>query len=391
MRGPSWPGDLGASEREIHVPLASQDTDGGAAIRRVNETLQGTVLGILAPMVPELRALPPEQAYTRTLDNLGLLQRCFAVFNARRDRFHPVLVDKANRPVVDSTTELACGRTLDQVVAMIVRSAAKRHFRHVLGRHRGSRPDRHPLWRRGLVRLLGGRAPIAAHVAPLPALDPARALYEALKPNLRHDWQLALVPVYAAMTPLLARALGEKLLDLKDPALLRRVIADPDEAAKLFELPEQQRPVPRDHTGFDRTALARMLGANGRLDPAVFTVALRDPALRRELRDGDRATTRPLGLVGAMAAKLLVTELGLAPRQLAALLLVAHDLIGPDQFSRFFGPAADAAVVMRMAQRGRQGGLGPHSSPQACAAFARALFARPTAAAAGTDRMLAIR
>lgn len=354
---------------------------GGNAVRQVNDTLQGAVLGILCQFLPELKALPADRAYQRTLDDIGLLSRCFSVFRAQRDKFQPVLVDEARRPVADDSTPLACGRSLEQVVAMIVRTAAKRHFRR-----RHNPPHRPPAQAQAahrrlhqrLGRLFKAPPPVAALQAT-PLRGRAEELYDALRANLRHDWQVPLVPTYAEMSPNLARSLGDKLLELRDLEQLRRVVADPEEAAKLFETPEQQQaatdPAPRRD---ERARLSDILAPGGGLKVDTFARVLQQPGLRAQLRPrpAEAPLSQPLRETGTMAAKLLVAELGLRLDQLAVVLLVAHETIGAESFARFFGPHADAALVIRMTQRARQAGLNQGTALGDCAAFVRELFKR---------------
>ncbi len=363
------------------MPMAVSGLTGGEgnAVRRVNDTLQDSVIGILSQFLPELKKLPADRAYQRTLDDIGLLERCFAVFRAQRDKFAPVLVDQANHPVTDDDTPMACGRSLDQVVAMIVRTAAKRHFRR---RHTPVQTPKAQSAHRRLHQRLGQlfKAPPpvnALHATPLRGR--AEELYDALKANLLHEWQVPLVPTYAEMSPNLARSLGDKLLELKDLDHLRRVVADPEEAAKLFETPEQQQaatdPAPRRD---DRARLSDVLAPGGGLKVESFVRVLQQADLRAQLRPrpAEAPLSQPLRETGTMPAKLLVAELGLRLDQLATVLLVSHETIGAESYAQFFGPAANAAVVMRLTQRARQAGLGQTSSLSDCAQFVRELFKR---------------
>jgi len=351
--------------------------NGGNAVRRVNETLQGSVLGILSQFLPELKKLPAGRAYEKTLDDIPLLERCFKVFRSQRDKFQTVLVDETQKPVTDDSTTLACGRSLEQVVAMIVRTAAKRHFRR---RHTPLRPQAKAAHERLHQRLtkLFKTPPPPLHTTPLRGR--ADELYDALKANLLHEWQVPLVPTYAEMSPNLARSLGDKLLELTDIAMLRRVVDDPEEAAKLFETPEQQQAThdtaPRRD---ERARLSDILAPGGGLKIEAFAKVLQHADLRAQLRPrpADLPLSTPLRETGTMAAKLLVAELGLRLDQVATVLLVAHETIGTEAFARFFGPTADAAIVIRMTQRARQSGLTQTSDLTQCADFVRQLFKRP--------------
>jgi hypothetical protein len=369
--------------------------DCGTAVRRVNESLQGPVVEILAQFVPDLRRLPPGKAYERTLDDIGLLQRCFTAFRAQRAAFQSILVDAQQRPVTDDRGELSCGRTLEQVVAMIVRTAAKRYFRrkwnpagkhglHTAALHRDV--PRHGLIHR-VSALLGAQQPARPQPSATPTRSRADELYDALKQHLLHEWQVPLVPTYAEMSPPLARALGDKLLSLRKPEDLRRIIDDPAEAAKLFDItPEEAakagaEPVAASAGRRDeRTRLADVLTPDSqRLRPEAFGPALLRPDVRAQLSNAPTGVrlTETLKGVGGLSAKLLVAELGLRVEQLAVILLVAHETIGADLFGRIFGQPGEVELIMRLTQKARLAGLNPRTPLNECAAFVRQLFASP--------------
>lgn len=369
-----------------------QEMDSGLAVRRINDNLQGPVVEILSQFVPDLKRLPPGQAYERTLDDINLLQRCFEAFRAQRDKFKFVLVDADRQPVTDDTTRLSCGRTLDQVVAMIVRTAAKRYFRRKLNVHhpRIGAPLREEIHAKGFahrVAALFHETPKhkPAHVGE-PARGRAEELYDAIKARLLHEWQVPLVPTYADMTPSLVRALGDKLLDIRSPEELRRIVDDPAEGAKLFDIPETEAV----GAGSDalaasagrrdeRARLSDVLSPDGkRLRVEAFSSALLRPDVRAELKLTGQMlkVSETLRRVGGLPAKLLVAELGLRVDQLAVFLLVAYETMGPEVFDRIFGQPGEIELLMRVTQKARLAGLCQRSALTECSRFVRETFAR---------------
>ncbi|KAF0224098.1 MAG: hypothetical protein FD176_1496 [Rhodospirillaceae bacterium] len=103
--------------------------DHAAVVRKINATLQGPVIEVLAELVPEVRHLPKRNALEVILDDVDLLDRCFQAFRSNPEQFRHLLIDRRKVAVDDAEALLECGRSLDQVVAMVVRTAAKRHFR----------------------------------------------------------------------------------------------------------------------------------------------------------------------------------------------------------------------------------------------------------------------
>ncbi|MFD2233229.1 hypothetical protein [Phaeospirillum tilakii] len=338
-------------------------SESATAVFRINLALRGPVVDILGQFLPELNALPREDAYDRVMDDLGLLGRCFAVFRRERARFRAVLIDERHRPVSDDFVPLSCGRSLAEVIAMVVRTAAKRYFRRSL-------------------------APAPARPAEPPRRSPADELYDAIKAYLLHDWQVPLVPHYARLTPSTVRRLGRRLLEAREPDALTRLVDGPDPAEARPARPAG--PLPTALSGGRPTATARRSSAasataaeilspdSHQLHPDAFVPVWLDPDVRAALPNPDnvRAAAEILRGVGAAPAVALVEGLGLRKEQLAVMLLVAEDCIGTTVFGRLFGPRADPELVARIVDRARLHGIGPEAGTIECALFMRSVFAR---------------
>lgn len=374
-----------------------QAMDSAEAVRRVNDTLEGPVIEILSRLVPEVKRLPRAQAFERTLDDISLLERCFTAFRSNKDKFRAVLTDRNRNPVSDEKTPLSCGRTLEDVVAMVVRTAAKRYFRLRLDPQGAHIPVakrlRREVQKQGFahrIKALFKDEPVKVQRRHYPHAD---ELYQAIREYLRHDWQVPMVPTYAGMTPALARSLGAKILDVRELDHLKRIVNDPEEAAKLFDLPEAEAapasaaspimapplltaPIAVEAKD-ERAQLGQILMPDGkRLNASAFEGLLLRPDIRKHLPDPTQTqrNTQILRGVGAVPVKLLVAELGLKMDQLTVMLLVAQDILGIESFGRMFGQPGDAAKVMRLAQRARQAGLGQQSSLAECGALTRRMF-----------------
>lgn len=347
-----------------HALLDRRDEEKAAAVRRINDTLQGPVLDILGHFIPELRKMPREMAYEHVLDDLGLLERCLQTFNRERRRFRYVVVDSHHQPVDSQDTRLACGRTLSEVIAMVVRTAAKRYFRRAIAPGQ-ARP----------VRAL-------AHSASKPlARSAADDLYDAIKDYLLHDWQVPLVPAYADMSPALVRDLGPRLLDIHDSGTIRSLIEDPRRTAILAPAPSAAADIPSPPAApvSRRADLTKILSADGtRLRAEAFTATLLEPDVRAVLRQGDQTLriTSTLREVAGTSAAMLVEGLGMRMDQLAALLLVVEECVGGEVFVRIFGRPCDPELVERIIQRARAASLCETTPVADYALFARELFSR---------------
>lgn len=363
-------------------------TDTATAVFRINGTLQGPVVDILGQYLPELKALPREQAYDRTLDDLDLLSRCFQIFRKERPRFRYVLVDERRRPVNEDNVPLSCGRTLAEVIAMVVRTAAKRYFRRKLSPSAVARTE--------------VEAMPETH-AQTAQRSPADELYDAIKAYLLHEWQVPLVPSYSEMDPALVRRVGAKILDCREISALERLIADPD--APVHPAAEDGTPVPQAAAAafaapfvspfapaakpqaaplppvvHPRTARLDdvLTPDHQRLRAEAFTETLLDPEVRAVLPNADQIVRIGdlLRGVGGQPATTLVEGLGLRKDQLAVMLMVAQDCIGSTVFGRLFGPRADPELVARIVERARLRGIGPTTEVIECAIFMRGVFAR---------------
>ena len=323
-----------------------QDMDRSAAIKRVNETLRGPVADVLSNSMPELKGMSRTEVYEQVLDKPDLLTKVFDFFRQQRHKFRHIIRDKNLRPVLDDTVVLSCGRTLEEVIAMVVRTSAKRYFR------------------RSKEQLT------------------ADELYEAIKDYLMHEWQVPLVPTYADMTPDMVRTLGARLLVIREKAELRGyidgTIALPDagEVEPPQTIATAAQPANDDFDMF--LSLDKL-----RLRPDAFIDAMDRPDIRCHLPVGPSGDpfadfSAIFWEVGGASARILCSGLGLTPPQLGLMLITAHNEMGKDVFTRLFGVPGQPELVVRLVQQGIADGIGTASSLPDCAGFIRTFVRRAT-------------
>lgn len=385
--------------------VSSADTaDGSRVIRLVRATLAGPVIEVLRETMPELARVPDDASYDRVIGSIYLLNRTFRTFREERERFRHLLVDCSGRAVQDDVTPLSCGRSLDQVVAMVVRTAARRYFRQHLG---GPELAVIPDDKGGLLERIGLKAARPVPMSSPKPVEAAEELYDVLKDYLLYEWQVPLVPTYATMTLDHARTLGGRLLECDNATKLARALGFPVHAETLALLSaDKARPAEAAPTlvqvaaPTSQAALApqpaapKLEGPTGgalislivspdgkRLRGTSFADTLLLPEVRSVLKSGGLTLhlTGILSAVGAEAAKALVGHLGLGMEQLAVLLLGAHDILGDSVFLRIFGPNADPAVLERFVLRARNAGIGPASTLAEMTGFVTSTFTRPAA------------
>ena len=396
-------------------------------IRQINLTLEGPVAEVMAQLVPELKKLPRRGVLEHVLDDPELLDRCFKAFRSNIERFRALLVDQQNVPVEQADALLACGRSLDDVVAMVVRTHAKRHFRKRLdgdarslkagAKKKSAKPENGGGLMERLVRLFA-----ASQAAPLPQRSRSEVLYDAFKEHLLHDWQVPLVQEYSTLSPQLVRRLGKRILDYKVPEDIKRLKENPNElpvpstrpdaipnfllspkaraeaAAKVAEKGKPLGITPSGGTGAQpvhevkpaeeakkdtsdrRARLAEVLTPDQkRLRAAAFTMILLDPAVRAVLPNAEQ-TVRITGLLaemGGLPAKVLVGELGLRADQLAVTALTIHAQLGEDMFRRSFGVPGNLDYVGKFVERAKAAGITQDTGLPELAAFITKMFPAP--------------
>ncbi|RAU22084.1 hypothetical protein CU669_10400 [Paramagnetospirillum kuznetsovii] len=404
--------------------MARVPSDSNAEIvRRINLTLEGPVAEAMAQLVPELKKLPRRGVLEHVLDNPDLLERCFKAFHANTDKFASLLVDQHNVPVEEANALLACGRSLEDVVAMVVRTHAKRHFRKRLdgesrtlhaGRKK-AKPESKGLMDR-LVRLFA-----ANQAMPTKSRGRGEVLYEAFKEHLLHDWQVPLVPEYSTLSPQMVRRLGSRILDYKVPEDIRRLRDNPKELPVPSTLPEaiptfllspkaraeaakaaeKGKPIGLSPSGTAANDPSRMAAApegarpaaqtsdrraklqdvltpdQKRLRGAAFTMILLDPTVRGVLPNAEQ-TVRITGLLsemGGLPAKLLVGDLGLRTDQLAVTTITLFSALGEDMFRRSFGVPGNLDYVGKFIERAKAAGIDQNTDLAALVAFITKMFA----------------
>ena len=327
------------------MAAALQDIDRTTAVKRVNDTLRGPVADILARLMPELSGLSQVEVYEHVLDEPTLLTKGFDLFRNERHWFRHVVVDGRARPVLDDTVILSCGRTLEEVIAMVVRTSAKRYFRKTL-------------------------APQDA--ADSPPHSAADELYEAIKDFLMHEWQVPLVPAYADMSVSLVRSLGPRLLIIREMAELRSLIDGPVSKPTAPPVAAEDNPPVHEE---EEDPLALFLTLDGRrVRPESFVAVMDRPDIRAILPGGPfvdplTSLTDIFWEVGGPAARILINGLKISPEQLGIMLASAHTIMGKEVFTRLFGFPGQPELVLRLVQQGLSEKIGAQTSFADCAGF----------------------
>ncbi|MDR3439484.1 hypothetical protein [Telmatospirillum sp.] len=300
------------------------------AIGRINGTLRGPVTEILQDLVPELRASTRRGAYERIMNDPHLAARCFREFRAQPERFRYVLTGADDTPVTSDEQKLSCGRSLAQVIALVVRAVAKRHFRARLGFVRKNAVQKAK--RPGLFQVIfGAFNPPAPVPPPRKEYSRADALYQAMRSFLLFEWQVTLIPHYAHLPVALVRELGPRLLEYTNAEQIQTLARD-GKAPPAQDGSDAMRPsgmVPRQSDSAQPVVAPQL-----RIDTLwSFSLRFGLPVL---FGCDDRAMRRLVEVVQGSGGPILsvLAQAGLHPPEAAVTTICVVHRLGADRFEK---------------------------------------------------------
>ncbi|MDA8232555.1 MAG: hypothetical protein M0006_14560 [Magnetospirillum sp.] len=288
-----------------------KDIDHNTAVHLITQSLKGPVADVFRKLVPALAKLDRETFYETVMGNGDLLYGCILIFHKKRDAFAHLLVDAENRPIRDEFVRLRCGRSTRDIVSMLVRTHAKRHFHSALG---GDPND--PTSRAG-------------------------RMYHAMNEYLIHEWQIPLVRLYARIPADKLRRMGPAILDIRDAAGLERLVGAPSRSRQPMREKPPLGAIPD---------LTSMMSVSLR-DADQWWDALHDASVRaaipipneREMRE----MTSAFAAIGDATRETLLRALNLSAGPGAVVLATAYRVMGRSAFAGIFGtPGKEHAITM---------------------------------------------
>lgn len=294
-------------------------------VRQINDTLKSRVAEVFRTLIPAFANTSGEEFYEVVITNSEMLHGCIAIFRRNRSAFRNLLVDARGRPVNDDFVALRCGRSVHDIVAMIVRTHAKRHFKDTLGGD------------------------------PNDPRTKAGAMYQAINEYLIHDWQVPLIPHYAPLPVSKVREMGPRLMDVREPEILKSMAAGGE--ALLGQLPTHMPRMPADAPPSMPTDLPP--------EEMQWWKALRDPTVAKVLKDPNEGEIRELVAalceINTLVHSELFRRLHITTNQSAVAMVTAYRLLGRPGFLAQFGVPGKPAVVAAIAQRLDKREIGPHT------------------------------
>lgn len=310
--------------------VAVKDMDHNATVRQITNALKGPVAAVFRELIPAFGEMDGGEFYDAVLGSSDLLHGLVLIFNKRRDAFAHLLVDAQGRPVNDDFVRLKCGRSVHDIVSMIVRTHAKKHFRATLGGD------------------------------PNNPASKAGKLYQAMNEYLIHEWQVPLVPHYAAIPVTKMRELGPMLLDLKTAAEIEEVVAA--SSARRAQVAPPEGPAKPANANADaaglvaaRQKLEEMVVETHSREQDFWWETLNDTQVRQALGNPTESDMRELTVafcqLGDATRSELLAPLGLSLYQAAVLLGTCHRTLGRAGFGQIFGKPGSSAAVSAFAAK----------------------------------------
>lgn len=316
--------------------IAVKDVEHNLAVRLITETLKGPVAAVFRDLIPAFGDMDGDEFYDSVLTSSDLLHGLMLIFQKRRDAFSHLLVDAQGRPVNDDFVRLRCGRSVHDIVSMIVRTHAKKHFRATVGGD------------------------------PNNPASKAGRLYEAMNEYLIHEWQVPLVPHYAGLSVEKVREMGPMLLELKTAQQVAEVVAQA--ANRRAEVKVAEAPAAAANANTHAAALVEarekletMVVENRSREEEFWWETLNDNQVRLALSNPPDSEMRELTAafcqLGEATRGELLAPLGLSLYQAAVLLGTCYRTLGRAGFGQVFGKPGNASAVTAFAGKLRAVGV----------------------------------
>lgn len=316
-----------------------------APVDTIRTVLKRDVADILRQHLPALALVPVDKVYDHVLDDPIVCEQAFRLLRSRPELFKTVVTTPERQSPNSDGDPLWCGRTLAEAIAMVVRACARRYFKRRL---RGPKPKPVARPAMGLWRGIGLALGLIRTPRPAkrkPPQTPGDRLFQAIRDLLLYDWQVPLIPAYAALSPQVVTALGPKLLEFRDPLRLQLLADHTTEAAVI----EGKLPLLLSN------AQRLITTASDTINAEVLWNVCQKMRMGALFPGFDQAEMRKaVSLVAATspnALQLFMPVLGDDIRKFSLYLFTAYGKFGPTRYRQVFGNEGQGWVLESMARR----------------------------------------
>ena len=300
-------------------------------LAQIESALKTDVIDILRDWFERLSGMDRVTAYETVMSEPDMLHDAFTLLRKQPQLFSSAIVDKSGQSVeAKDEQRLSCGETLGHIKTLVLRAAARRHFRRKLGGPRTVLLK--PTHQSGLFRRMAEGLGL---VKPPPVrrrrvAGRGDSLYQAMREYLVFDWQARLIPHYTQFSPDTLVDLGASILEIREPAELRALASV--EARTVIG--QRGRPL------FLGGAQQLMKSGTDSIDSELLW-KLWDQMGMIRLFDGiDVTETRKIiaeiAATSKMAVNLLIPILGEDVRRFVSFLFVAYKQLGRINYRNVF-------------------------------------------------------
>ena len=201
-------------------PAVDKDAENRKAIVKA---IRGPVTDRVVKLIPALGSYP--NPYQSVVGNPDLLHACIQLFRKEREAFQDLLVGMDGQPVLQDDVPLLCNRTVDQIIAMVVRSGCKAYAEQrwapepEVAQAVPVKQDKGLLDK--LRELVKGKWSDGEQPKPNPSQ--AEKFYQAINEHLNFDWQVPLIPYFAELPLKLLIELGGGCTQLRNPEAIAQL------------------------------------------------------------------------------------------------------------------------------------------------------------------------
>jgi len=300
-------------------------------LAQIESALKTDVIDILRSWFERLSGMDRATAYEAVMNEPEMLHDAFTLLRRQPQLFSTAIVDEAGR-AVDAKDEqrLRCGETLGHIKTLVLRAAARRHFRRKLGGPRTVlvRPSRQIGTLRRMLETFGVAKPppprrrrIAGH---------GDSLYQAMRDYLQFDWQARLIPHYVQFSPDTMAEFGASILEIREPAELRALAGEEGRAA----LSQRRRPL------FLMNAQQLFVSGSDTIDSELLWKLWEQMGMNRMFQHLDvieaRKVIAEIAATSKMAIGLFLPILGEDVRRFVTFLFVAYSQLGRINYRNVF-------------------------------------------------------
>lgn len=335
------------------------------ARREVTRMLKGPVAERFQNLIPPLAGHP--DPYRTIMESPELLEACFKLFRVRREEFADFLVDAQGALVADDETRLKCGRSITEVIGMVVRTGMRTYAEGYFGdpisptkakTQLPQKPSVHPklfhLINVDKISTLFRRN--YGEAKPLPAgQTKSGRFYATIKDNLDYEWQVKFFPIYVEIPPHVFTRLGNGITRMDTEERLQRLaqmaLADIQKAESVIKDPAMFQEMMEHNvlasatvTHMGEEGFESVHGALEHLDPQKKWNVLANKETAIRLLEDKRITKSDIAALADYLDILnefaldAIFDLNLNRDQMQMFLKTAEENLGHTLFLALFGP-----------------------------------------------------